>query len=156
MAAERVFYGENTNGVGGDVQSATARAAYMVGASAMGPLPLDDETPEEARQRIMKRFEEIGLQIMGRTSGGQIFQADPIATVLNDRDKRATAAQILGQAYITAHHLMATNKEKIERIADELIARREIYGDELIELLEQTELEAPKIDYEDEATWPRI
>ena len=32
MAAERVFYGENSTGVGGDVQSATARSAWMVGA----------------------------------------------------------------------------------------------------------------------------
>ena len=156
MAAERVFYGENSDGVGGDVQSATARAAYMVGASAMGPVPLDDETPEEARERIMKRFEAIGTQIMGRTSGGQIFSADPISSVLNDRDKRATAAQILGQAYITAHHLMQKNKDKIEKIADELTARREIYGDELIELLERQQLEPPTIDYTDEATWPRI
>ena len=39
MAAERVFYGENSNGVGGDVKSATAQAALMVGASAMGPEP---------------------------------------------------------------------------------------------------------------------
>ena len=39
MAAERVFYGENSNGVGGDVLSVTAQAAYMVGASAMGPEP---------------------------------------------------------------------------------------------------------------------
>ena len=37
MAAERVFYGENSNGVGGDVMSVTAQAAHMVGASAMGP-----------------------------------------------------------------------------------------------------------------------
>jgi ATP-dependent Zn protease len=156
MAAERVFYGENSDGVGGDVQSATARAAYMVGASAMGPLPLDDETPEEARERVMKRFEEIGKQIMGRTGGGQLFQVDPISAVLNDADKRTTAAQILGQAYITAHHLMHMNKDKIAKIADELTARREIYGDELIELLERTQLEAPKIDYADEATWPKI
>jgi ATP-dependent Zn protease len=156
MAAERVFYGENSDGVGGDVQSATARAAYMVGASAMGPVPLDEETPEDARERIMKRFEEIGKQIMGRTGGGQIFTADPIAAVLNDSDKRATAAQILGQAYITAHHLMATNKDKIAKIADELTARREIYGDELVELLERAQLEAPRVDYADEATWPRI
>jgi ATP-dependent Zn protease len=156
MAAERVFYGENSDGVGGDVQSATARAAYMVGASAMGPIPLDDETPEEARERIMKRFEEIGLQIMGRTSGGHMLQADPISSVLNDRGKRATAAQILGQAYISAHHLMAANKDKIQKIADELIARREIYGDELVELLERAKLEPPTIDYTDDATWPRI
>jgi cell division protease FtsH len=156
MAAERVFYGENSDGVGGDVQSATARAAYMVGSSAMGPVPLDDETPAEARERIMKRFEEIGKQIIGRTGGGQIFAVDPISAVLNDADKRATAAQILGQAYITAHHLMAQNKERIAKIADELTARREIYGDELIELLERAQLEAPKIDYAEEATWPRI
>src|SRR5215204_4705096 len=55
MAAERVFYGENSNGVGGDVQSATAQAAWMVGASAMGPepftvTPLDDESEEDARR----------------------------------------------------------------------------------------------------------
>ena len=41
MAAEHVFYGENSTGVGGDVQSATARAAWMVGAAAMGPEPID-------------------------------------------------------------------------------------------------------------------
>ena len=61
-----------------DVQSATAQAAWMVGASAMGPepfevTPLDDETEEEARQRVLKRFEKIGVQIMNRTSGGGPF-----------------------------------------------------------------------------------
>src|SRR3954471_17620241 len=50
MAAEHVFYGENSNGVGGDVQSTTQLAAYMVGASAMAPEPIqvtkkfDDES----------------------------------------------------------------------------------------------------------------
>ena len=37
MAAEHVFYGENATGVGGDLQSATGRAAWMVGVSGMGP-----------------------------------------------------------------------------------------------------------------------
>ena len=50
MAAERVFYGENSNGVGGDVQSATAQAAWMVGASAMGPEPLHRD-PARRRER---------------------------------------------------------------------------------------------------------
>ena len=40
MAAERVFYGENSTGVGGDVMSATTRAAWMVGSCAMGPEPV--------------------------------------------------------------------------------------------------------------------
>ena len=84
MAAERVFYGENSNGVGGDVASVTAQAAYMVGASAMGPEPFQvtpekGETEEEARERILKRFEKLGYGIMNRTSGGGPFDANPIA-----------------------------------------------------------------------------
>ena len=156
MAAERVFYGENSNGVGGDVQSATARAAYMVGASAMGPLPLDDEISEEDQERITKRFEEIGLQIMARTADGGPMHHDPIASVLSDRDKRASAARILGHAYVTAHNLMATNREKVERVADEIVARREIYGDDLVALLDRQQLSAPELDLEDEKTWPKI
>ena len=37
MAAEHVFYGENSTGVGGDVQSATWRASRMVGHERHGP-----------------------------------------------------------------------------------------------------------------------
>ena len=101
MAAERVFYGENSNGVGGDVMSVTAQAAYMVGASAMGPEPFavtprEDETEEEARERILKRFEKIGLQIVNRTGGGGPFDANPIGAVLGDqgqaRDRRPAAS----------------------------------------------------------------
>ena len=40
MAAEHVFYGENSQGVSGDVASATATAAAMVGMWAMGPDPV--------------------------------------------------------------------------------------------------------------------
>ena len=126
MAAERVFYGENSNGVGGDVQSATAQAAWMVGASAMGPepftvTPLDDESEEEAHTRVLKRFESIGLQIMNRTSGGGPFTENPIAGVLSDGDKRRLAAQILGQAYVSAYNLVVHNKAAVETIADELV-----------------------------------
>ena len=120
MAAERVFYGENSNGVGGDVQSATAQAAWMVGASAMGPepfevTPLDDETEEEARQRVLKRFETIGVQIMNRTSGGGPFAENPIAGVLGDSDKRQLAAQILGQAYVSAYNLVLQTRTRSRR-----------------------------------------
>ena len=127
MAAERVFYGENSNGVGGDVQSATAQAAFMVGASAMGPervavTPLDDETEEQARERVMKRFQEIGVGIMNRTSGGGPFAENPIAGVLQDRDKRDLAAQIIGQAYVNAYNLVLHNKDAVSQ--DRRRARR--------------------------------
>src|SRR3954467_10469271 len=41
MAAELVFYGQNTTGVGGDIASVTARAAGMVGFAAMAPARVD-------------------------------------------------------------------------------------------------------------------
>ena len=103
----------------------------------------------------MKRFEEIGSQIMGRTGGGQIFTVDPISSVLNDRDKRSTAARILGQAYMSAHHLMAHNKDKIER--SPTTARREIYGDELVDLLGRAQLGSSRSSTtRTRKTWPRI
>ncbi len=159
MAAERVFYGENSNGVGGDVASVTAQAAYMVGASAMGPEPFhvtpeQDESEEEARERILRRFEKIGYGIMNRTSGGGPFDANPIAGVLSDPDKRPIVAQLLGQAYVAAHNLVLANREAVEHIADVLQARRELFGDELLELLDGAKLEIPQIDLADESVWP--
>ena len=125
MAAERVFYGENSTGVGGDVQSATARAAWMVGSCAMAPEPIDlsgfpgsDDEEDEARKGIEKRFQRIGTQIMNRSGSGGPFQQDPIAGVLGDADKRAMAAQLLGQAYMRAHLLIEANREAVDRIAD--------------------------------------
>jgi ATP-dependent Zn protease len=161
MAAERVFYGENSNGVGGDVQSATAQAAWMVGASAMGPepfevTPLDDETEEDARQRVLKRFEKIGVQIMNRTSGGGPFAENPIAGVLGDNDKRRLAAQILGQAYVSAYNLILSNRDAVEKIADKLVERREVFGDDLIRILDGVGLKKPEIDLGKEETWPRM
>jgi ATP-dependent Zn protease len=161
MAAEHVFYGENSNGVGGDVQSATAQAAFMVGASAMGPapivaVPLDDETDDDARERVLKRFESIGRQIMNRTSGGGPFEQNPISSVLGDPDKRRLLSQILGQAYVTAYNTVRENKDAVERIADTLVDRKELFGDELVQLLETQQLRLPDIDYQDERAWPRM
>ena len=161
MAAERVFYGENSNGVGGDVQSATAQAAFMVGASAMGPervevTPLDDESEEQARARVMRRFQEIGVGIMNRTSGGGPFAENPISGVLADRDKRNLAAQIIGQAYVNAYNLVLHNQEAVSRIADELVERRELFGDELVQVLDRAQLEMPPVDLSKEDSWPKM
>jgi ATP-dependent Zn protease len=161
MAAERVFYGETSNGVGGDVQSATVQAALMVGASAMGPeqvvvTPLDDESEEEARERVLKRFGAIGTQIMNRTSGGPAFAENPIGGVLGDPDKRKLAAQILGQAYVSAYNLILHNKDAVSRIADELVARHEVFGDELVAILDDAKLEQPAVDLSSEDSWPKM
>jgi ATP-dependent Zn protease len=161
LAAEQVFYGENATGVGGDLQSATGRSAWMVGVSGMGPDPIklngklrSAQKREEETERIAKRFQALGLQLMNRTSGD--FQHDAVASVLGDMGKRALAAQIIGQAYVNAYNLVRQNKKAVEKIADTLVARRELYGDELIELLNSVGLKEPKIDLATEAAWPTV
>jgi ATP-dependent Zn protease len=163
MAAEHVFYGENSTGVGGDVMSATARAAWMVGMCAMGPNPIDlngrfasadDEATE--REKLLHRFEEIGVQIMNRAGTGGPFEQNPIGAVLGDRDKRRAVSALLGQAYVTAFVTIAANRGRVERIAEELIRRKEMHGDEVVELLESVDLVRPQIDLLEERTWPPV
>jgi cell division protease FtsH len=155
MAAERVFYGENSTGVGGDVQAATDRAAWMVGACGMAPeyveLRCDDESEDEARERVMKRFQRIGTQIVNRTGSGTME-----AAVLHDHSQRQMVEQLLGQAYLAAHHLVQANKEAVGRIADELVLRRELYGDEILQLLDAQDLRVPEIDLTKDEAWPRL
>jgi ATP-dependent Zn protease len=163
MAAEHVFYGENSIGVGGDVQHATERAAWMVGACGMGPEPIQFkrtfDTPEQeadARREVRDKLERIGVTIMNRSSGGGMYGENPLGAVLGDRDKRRAAAEILGHAYIVAYCLMQGNRDAIEEIADELVHRRELYGDEVTELLDRVALRAPKVDLLEESTWPTV
>jgi SpoVK/Ycf46/Vps4 family AAA+-type ATPase len=162
MAAEMIFFGENSDGVGGDLQMTTARAAWMVGASGMSPLPIDlhgktfaDESEEETRRRVMRRFEDIGTRLQNRTwSGGA--QGNPIASVLGDPAKRRYAAQFMGLAFTTAYNLMRVNKEKIEAVANRVISEKEIYGDDLVRLLDEQHFERPEIDWTDEVSWPNL
>jgi ATP-dependent Zn protease len=162
MAAERVFYSENSTGVGGDVYSATNAAKWMVGRCAMGPEPVEldgrlhEVEREEKTEEIMERFEKIGSQIMNRAGSGNALSQNPLDAVLGDREKRRSVAILLGQAYVTAYNLVLLNKDKIEQIAEVLVERREMHGDEVVELLDRARLKVPEIDLLDEAAWPKM
>jgi hypothetical protein len=155
MAAELVFYGENSNGVGGDMQSTTWLASTMVGAAGMSPLPIDlkgqtfaDENEEQTRERVQKRFEDIGLRLMNRTADG--WQA------LQDPRKRSYAAQLIGEAFVTAYNLILQNRDQIEAVANAVIEEKEIYGDDLVRLLDEQNFQPAVIDYTDETVWPKF
>jgi hypothetical protein len=161
MAAEHVFYGQNTTGVTGDVNSVTSRAAMMVGFRAMGPAPLDlsdridhEGDREETEKRLMERFERIGYQIMNRSPGGP--DTNPFGATLADSDKRPLVAGLLGQAFVVAYNTVRQNREATSRVADELVDHGELYGDEVTSLLDGVGLRKPDIDVLDEATWPAI
>jgi len=162
MASEHVFFGENSDGVAGDVAASTAAAAIMVGAKGMAPerpvLPAVDDPIEReiAERRLMRRFEQVGTRIMNRARTGTALTGDPVGATLEDRDKRALVAQFLGQAFMTAYWFVRHNREGTERVAAELVRRQEIFGDEVIQLLDAVDLTMPDIDPLDEDNWPRL
>jgi cell division protease FtsH len=157
MAAEHVFYGENSVGVSGDLGQATARAATMVGVWGMAPKPLElDGHSEEEREKIEKRLRNIGMRLMNRTRGSADFHADPVASVLRDHYKTEVAAQFLGQAFVTAYAFILHNKDKVEQVANAVQDKKEIFGDDLNRLLDSVGLEKPTIDWTKEETWPQM
>ncbi len=159
MAAEHVFYGENSQGVSGDVGSATATAAAMVGIWAMGsdPVHLSGSLETEGESdAVSRRLERIGSAIMNRAGGSSMLSDDPVGAILRNQDKKRAAAQILGQAYVTAYALMDTNREGIEQIADVLVDRKELHGDEVGELLDSVALTRPALDLTNPDTWPKV
>jgi hypothetical protein len=87
-------------------------------------------------------------------SGGDVEEA--LQGVLRDQFKRTLAAQLLGQAYLKAFHLVVANRDAVARLADELVERKEIYGDELIAFLDSLHLEEPSVDYASESAWPTV
>jgi ATP-dependent Zn protease len=158
MAAEQVFYGENSQGVSGDVLTATATAASMVGLWGMGPDPvtLKQLDIDGDAEEVLAHLERIGTTIMNRAAGPGMFGDNPLAAVLGDRAKRRAAAQILGQAYVSAFALMANNRPQIEQIAQTLIDRKEMHGDEVVDLLAGVGLKRPEINLMDQRTWPTV
>ncbi len=163
MAAEQVFYRQTSSGVGGDLASATQLAALMVGMWGMGPVEpdlegrfSDAEAEDEEREKLMARFERLGSRLMNRARGASAMDADPISSVLGDPGKRRAIAQLLGQAYVTAYNLVRNNREQVQRIADELIERREMHGDEVVTLLDSVGLRKPELDLLEPATWPKL
>ena len=135
----------------------------MVGFWGMGPMPVDlshlefdsDEAREKAEREYMERFERIGQKIMNR-SRGMTQSGDPIAAILRDPHKAASAAADprtgLRDRLLPIRH----NREQVAYVADELVERKELFGDEVVELLESLELEAPTIDITDDTIWPKL
>ena len=48
------------------------------------------------------------------------------------------------------------NKDAVEKVANVLIERKEIHGDDVVDLLNGVNLKPAKIDYLEERTWPRL
>ena len=136
IAAERVFYGENSAGVYGDLMQATRLACHMVGMVGMGPDPLP---VEESRRAI--EFGEYLISIAEVTQGA-LEGAGAVGATLSNGKARRVVAQVLGAAYVDSWRLMFVNREGIDLAAQALIAQGEIVGDEITGLLDSVNLRA--------------
>jgi hypothetical protein len=92
---------------------------------------------------VLSRLEDLGARLLNTGT-------------IQDRRKQMYAAQIVGQAFVTAYNLMRVNRDKIEAIANAVIDEKEIYGNELVRLLDAQNFEKPDIDWTAEETWPKI
>ena len=122
----------------------------MVGGAGMAPMPIDlkgktfpNEDEEKSKQRVRRRFEDIGMRLV---SWG--------ATLPQGQRKNAYAAQILGEAFTTAYNAIRVNKDAVDFIADTVLEKQEIFGDELMHLLNSQNLIKPDIDWTAEESWP--
>ena len=68
LAAEHVFYGENTSGVGGDMSSVAHQAAIMVGHAAMPPerVPMPATMTRSEEEAARKKLDDYFLDTGGK------------------------------------------------------------------------------------------
>jgi ATP-dependent Zn protease len=136
LASERVFYGENSNGVFGDLMMATNEACHMVGLVGMGP---DNLSEAESKRAI--EFGEYLISVAEMAQTSAMTGSGMVGPTLAGKG-RVVVAQVLGAAYVDAWRLMNVNKEAIDLAAEALIAQGELVGDEITGLLASVGLRA--------------
>jgi hypothetical protein len=57
---------------------------------------------------------------------------------------------------VVAYNTVKLNREGTDYVAIRLMWAGELYGDDVMRLLEDARLEKPEIDVLDEDTWPKI
>jgi cell division protease FtsH len=107
MAAEELFFGESSSGVGGDLATATATACQMVGVLGMGSSLIVDGTP------------------------GIAGSADPAAKVLRSDAGRDEVEHLLARSKAEARSMLKQNRHLVEALRDALLERDELVGDEI-------------------------
>ncbi len=138
IAAERVFYGENSTGVSMDLQQATQEAAVMIGVWGMGP----DLLPPHL-SRLAVNIGEYLISVAATMGDSELAGSSPAGRALANPSSRQAIAQVLGSAYIDDWRVMNVNKEAIDLAAEALMAQGELVGDEIGGLLDSVGLREP-------------
>ncbi|HVE47841.1 MAG TPA: AAA family ATPase [Acidimicrobiales bacterium] len=115
MAAEEVFFGESGTGPSGDLQTATAAAAQMVGSLGMG-----------------------GSLISWEAAGGPPG-ANVVTKVLSTDVGREAVERILERAKAEVTGMLRGNAHIVEALRDALLEREELVGDQITEVISRAD-----------------
>jgi len=115
MAAEELFLGETGTGPGSDLASATEVAAMMVGALGMGGSLISYEAVLE----------------------GMVSRSNLVGKVLADGDAKGRVENLLDTQKERIRGVLAENKDLVEALRDALIARDELVGEEIVQVIHQ-------------------
>jgi ATP-dependent Zn protease len=153
IAAERVFYGENSTGVSMDLQMATSLASTMITVWGMGPDPLPSDL-----SRLAVSIGEYLISVSAVIDSEALGVASTAAKAVGNPRSRQAVAQVLGSAYIDCWRVMYVNKEAIDLAAEALMAQGELVGDEIGGLLDSVGLREPEASdpYPEEMPLPPV
>jgi ATP-dependent Zn protease len=112
MAAEELFFGESSSGVAGDLASATTTACQMVGALGMGSSLIADTTVS------LTGPSEVTSKVLASDAG------------------RDEVEHLLARSKGDARSMLEDNRHVVEALRDALLARDELIGPEIIEVIQ--------------------
>jgi cell division protease FtsH len=107
MAAEELYFGESSSGVGGDLISATKTACQMIGALGMGSSLIADASP------------------------GLTGTTDPAVKILEHRTGRDEVDRLLARCKAEADSMLRQHRHIVEALRDALLERDELVGGEI-------------------------
>lgn len=116
MVAEEAFFGESSTGPAGDLAGATQLAAEMVGSFGLG-----------------------GSLISFRALDAGVIGGNLVAKVLSDAEARVVVDRFLNDARHEAARLITDNRHLVEALRTALLAREELYGQEILDILRKAE-----------------
>ncbi|MGH2651234.1 MAG: hypothetical protein ACRDHK_08500, partial [Actinomycetota bacterium] len=124
QAAERIWFGQTSDGATSDLANLTRLAALYVGVWGMG-----------------KRLSSVAAMAPTMMDG------DPVRAVLSDRDRKEEVDNLLDECRDRVTALLEKKRHVVEGLRDALLEREELIGDEIeavmAELGEREPLEIP-------------
>jgi cell division protease FtsH len=123
-AAETLFYGEDQVSVGAveDLKQANSLAQRMVGSYGMG---------NELEVFVNQNLDQASSPFLGRTLASGSMKYSESTRELYDKE----VMDIIGKAYQEAKAILSSNRETVQKIADRLLMKTTLSGEEFRECL---------------------